>query len=257
VSAEFRDHFSPKAAEYAASRPTYPSELVDFLADASPRRRLAWDAGAGSGQLSVLLANRFERVIATDASVEQLAHAVPHPRVEYRRARAEDSIGLEGGAVDLAVSAQAAHWFDLDEYYREVRRVAAPDALVALVSYGVAEIEGDSVNAVFRRFHDVVLGEHWPPERLHVEAGYRSLPFPFVEIATPKLVLRVRWTLEELEGYVDTWSALRSLLREGGQPRLAAFRRELALAWGGPSAPREVRWPLSIRAARVGSAASG
>jgi SAM-dependent methyltransferase len=246
---EFRDFFSTKAAQYAASRPGYPLELVDFLADASPRLGLAWDAGAGSGQLSTLLARRFERVVATDASAAQLAHAVAHPNVEYRLARAEES-GLEAGTVDLAVSAQAAHWFDLDLYYREVRRVAAPRALVALVTYGVGDIDG-APGEVFSNFHSSVLAAHWPPERRHAEEGYRALPFPFEEMAAPKLFLREDWTLDQLTGYVDTWSALRSLVREQGDAPIAAFRRDLARAWGDPSTRREVRWPMSIRAARV------
>src|SRR5690606_34074924 len=95
--AGFPDHFSGHADEYAAHRPAYPPALVDYLAGRAPGRRLAWEAGCGSGQLSVPLAGRFQRVIATDASAEQLARAAPHPRVEYRRARAEAS-GLPDAA---------------------------------------------------------------------------------------------------------------------------------------------------------------
>jgi hypothetical protein len=254
----FHDHFSSRAGPYARFRPSYPDELASGLAALSPRSRLAWDAGAGSGQLSTVLAGRFERVIATDASAEQLAHAVSHPRVEFRRARAEAS-GLDAGTVDLAVSAQAAHWFDLDRYYAEVRRVASsPDAVVALVSYGIGDLDG-APGEVLLHFHGVVLADHWPPERRHVEEGYRSLPFPFPEFGRelddelgpmPK-ALRGSWTLEELVGYVGTWSALRSLTRERGDAPFAAFRRDLARAWGDPAARREVRWPLSIRAGRI------
>ena len=49
---DFKDHFSEVAAAYAAHRPTYPPALVDLLARLAPARRLAWDAGCGSGQLS-------------------------------------------------------------------------------------------------------------------------------------------------------------------------------------------------------------
>lgn len=249
MSGGFHDHFSAQASQYAAYRPSYPDELADFLAGASPRLRLAWDAGAGSGQLSTLLAGRFERVVATDASPEQLAHAARRVNVEYRHARAEES-GIESGSVDLAVSAQAAHWFDLDRYYAEVRRVAADDALVALVTYGIGDVDG-APGEVFSRFHSVVLASHWPPERRHVEAGYRTLPFPFDEIAPPSLLLRDEWTLEQLQGYVETWSAVRSLVREQGDAPLSGLRSELARAWGDPARRREIRWPLSVRVGRV------
>ncbi len=107
----FKDHFSATAAAYAAYRPIYPTALADFLAEIAPRSHLAWDAGCGSGQLSVLLADRFARVMATDASAEQIAHATPRPHVAYVVARAE-ACALADGTVDVAVAAQAAHWFD-------------------------------------------------------------------------------------------------------------------------------------------------
>ncbi len=145
-SGRFKDHFSEISAAYAAHRPSYPAALVDFLARLAPARRLAWDAGCGSGQLSVLLAGAFERVVATDASPEQIGRAASHARVEYRCARAEES-GLPERVADLATAAQAAHWFDLPSYYAEVRRVVRPGGIVALISYGVVTVGAD-VDAV-------------------------------------------------------------------------------------------------------------
>src|SRR5204862_514321 len=75
-SESFEDHFSEIAAPYAAHRPSYPAALDDFLARLAPETRLAWDAGCGSGQLSVLLAGPFDRVGATDASAAALAGLV-------------------------------------------------------------------------------------------------------------------------------------------------------------------------------------
>lgn len=245
----FKDHFSEAAAAYAAHRPTYPTALVDFLAGVAPRRGLAWDCGCGSGQLSVLLAGRFARVVATDASAEQLAHAAPHPRVEYARAPAEAS-GLPDAVADLAVAAQAAHWFDLEGYYAEVRRVARPGAIVALVTYAVMRI-ADDIDRVVDRFYGNVLVPYWPPERRHTEDGYRSLPFPFAEIAAPRLDLRADWALPQVLGYVETWSAVRALRRAAGSAAVDAFRRDLARAWGSAEASRAIRWPLAIRAGRV------
>ena len=136
----FKDHFSTTAAAYAAHRPTYPAALTEFLGEIAPRSDLAWDAGCGSGQLSVLLADRFARVIATDASTEQIVHATPHPNVAYVVARAEAGV-LGHCTADVAVAAQAAHWFDLPAYYAEVRRVGRPGGVVALVTYGLVRVD--------------------------------------------------------------------------------------------------------------------
>lgn len=247
----FKDHFSRIATDYAAHRPTYPAALVDRLAWLAPARRLAWDAGCGSGQLSVLLAGRFERVWATDASQEQIARATLNPRVVYSCATAQSS-GLPDGVVDLATAAQAAHWFDLPSYYAEVRRVARPGGIVALISYGVMSVDA-GLDAIIRPFYHDVLGSYWPPERHHVDEAYRSLSFPFEEITDPGSPheIQLEWRLEELVGYVGTWSAVGALTRAEGQAPLEAFHRALAHAWGPAERVRPVRWPLAIRVGRV------
>ncbi len=245
----FKDHFSERAAAYAAHRPTYPVALVDFLAGLTPGHRVAWDCGCGSGQLSLLLATRFARVIATDASAEQIATATRHPNVDYRCAPAEAS-GLSSGVADLAVAAQAAHWFDLTLYYAEVRRVARPGAIVALVTYWLLSID-DTIDPVIKRFYSEVLGPYWPPERRHVETNYRSLPFPFDEMEAPKLEIRVDWVLADVLGFVGTWSATRAIAEARGAAPLEEFRRELAQAWGSDGAVRPVRWPLVLRVGRL------
>ena len=247
----FKDHFSNLAAAYAAHRPSYPPALIERLARVAPARRLAWDAGCGSGQLSVLLAGRFERVWATDASREQIARATHNPKVVYNCAPAQSS-GLPGGVVDLATAAQAAHWFDLLSYYAEVRRVVRPGGIVALISYGVMSVDA-RLDAIIRPFYSDVLGSYWPPERRHVDEAYASLSFPFEEIIDPgsPLEIQLEWRLEELVGYVGTWSAVSALTRAEGQAPLEAFHRALAHAWGPAERIRTVRWPLAIRVGRV------
>ena len=247
-----QDHFSGHAAAYAAHRPEYPAALVELLADLAPERALAWDCGCGSGQLSAGLAERFQRVVATDASAAQLAHARRHPRVAFVRCRAERA-GLaprtSAGGFDLVVAAQAAHWFELDAWYAEVRRVARPGALVALASYDRMRVAPD-VDAVVERFYTQVAGPHWPERRRHVEERYLSLPFPFRELETPRLDLRARWSAGQLADYVETWSATRALERAEGRGPIEAFRRELERTWGAAT-ERDVRWPLALRLGRV------
>jgi SAM-dependent methyltransferase len=248
-SRRFKDHFSDGAAAYAAHRPSYSAALVDFLARLAPARRLAWDSGCGSGQLSLLLAGPFERVVATDASPEQIARAAPHPKVEYRCAPAEAS-GLPAGVVDLATAAQAAHWFDLPAYYAEVRRVAGRGGIVALISYGVVTVDAD-LAMIIQPFYRGVLAAYWPPERRHVDDGYRSLPFPFEELDAPAFEIRLDWRLEDLVGYIGTWSAVWALEQAQGRGPFATLKRELAGVWGPATAVRTVRWPLALRVGRV------
>jgi ubiquinone/menaquinone biosynthesis C-methylase UbiE len=115
--------FSTVAREYANFRPGYPPALFAWLAEVAPSRDAVWDCGCGSGQASTALAEYFSMVYATDVAPEQVGAAKAHPRVRYAVAPAEKS-GLADGSVDLVTVAQALHWFDVETFYAEARRVA-------------------------------------------------------------------------------------------------------------------------------------
>jgi SAM-dependent methyltransferase len=245
----FKDHFSVRSGDYAAFRPTYPLAVVDDLANLCQATDAALDVGCGTGQLSVLLAERFAHVIATDASPHQVQNAQAHPRVTYRVAPAEAS-GLAQASVDLIAAAQAAHWFDLPAFYAEARRVGRPGAIVALLTYGMLEADAD-VDAVVQHFYNDVVGPYWPPERRHVESGYREFDFPFEELGTPRRAITVEWRAADLIGYADTWSAVRGAEKALGRSPIAEFERDLHQAWGDPQRSRTIRFPLSLRVGRV------
>ena len=241
------DHFSERADLYARFRPTYPPSLAEALAVHTRGRSLAWDAGCGSGQLSVALAGAFDRVHATDLSRAQLDGARPHPGVVYA---CEDSgaCSLADGAADLVVAAQAAHWFDLDAFYAEAARVGGMGGVVALVSYGATRIAPE-LDRVIESFRLGTLAPHWPPGRHHVEDGYASLPFPFAPLPAPTLDLRAHWTADGFLGYVASWSGTRRLLKAGGHGALEAFGEEIRARWG--PGRRLVCWPLAVRQGRI------
>lgn len=241
--------FGAGGGAYARFRPEYPAELVDFLLGIAPGRRLAVDVGCGSGQLTTALAAGFERVLGLDPSQSQLDHALAHPRVEYRCAGAE-ALPVPDGTVDLITAAQAAHWFDLPAFYAEVRRVAAPGASLALITYGRQELDTD-LNERFQRFYADEIGPFWPPERALVDAGYRTLEFPFDELPTPALEIRKSFDLAGLIGYLSTWSAATNAREAGRADLLENYAEDLARAWGDPARERPVRWPISIRLGRV------
>jgi SAM-dependent methyltransferase len=244
----FKDHFSGHAARYAEARPRYPAALFEWLARQCAGHALCWDAGCGNGQASVALAAHFAHVHATDPSAEQVAHAHAHERVAYRVEPAE-RCSLGDGAAQLATIAQAMHWVELDAYYAEVRRVLAPGGVFATWCYGLMRIAPE-FDALVAELYEPVLGPYWAPERHLVDTGYATLPFPFEPIAVPPFEMRLDWTLAEVLGYLETWSAVQKYRRQTGCDPLAPFAPRLAAAWG-EADRRPVEWPLSLRAGRV------
>lgn len=244
-----RNWFDRGGEAYARFRPEYPAEVTQFLASVSPGRALAVDVGCGNGQLTGHLAQHFDKVLGLDPSADQITHATPHPRVEYGCAAAE-RLPVVDHSADLITAAQAAHWFDLPRFYDEVRRIAVPHAVVALVSYGVLRLE-EGLDTRLRRFYWQEIGPYWPPERKLVDNGYVDLPFPFDELAAPVLEICKAWTLEELLGYISTWSAVRNVREAGREGILQHFAADLAQLWGEPALRREVRWPINMRVGRL------
>ncbi len=244
MSESFADHFAKVAAAYAGFRPTYPVALFEWLAEIAPARELAWDCACGSGQASADLAGHFTRVVATDASRAQVEAALQHPRVEFRVAPAESS-GLPDGSVDLITVAQALHWFPLERFYAEVRRVAKPGGVLAAWTYGVLAVEGEEVNGAVQHFYHDVVGPYWPPERRHVEDGYRALPFPFAAVAAPAFEMTASWSLRELLGYFRSWSATARFVAVQGYDPVTTLERELSPMWG--DRRHTIRWPLAMK----------
>jgi ubiquinone/menaquinone biosynthesis C-methylase UbiE len=244
----FKDHFSTLASRYSAFRPIYPAALFDYLAGLCAEHHAVWDCACGTGQASLALAERFDSVVATDASPQQLAAAPLHPKVLYRVARAEDS-GLVAGSVDLITVAQALHWFDLDAFYREVNRVLKQSGVIAVWTYGTLHVEGTGVDHMVQDYYHRVVGPYWPPERQLVEDGYRTLPFPFAEISSAAFAMEESWDRARLMGYLRTWSATSRYVEARGVDPVAALDEKLAPLW--EQLTRKVTWPLALRVGRV------
>jgi SAM-dependent methyltransferase len=223
--------------------------LFRFLASSTPANQLAWDCATGNGQAAVALANWFERIIATDASEKQIANAEANPRVQYRVAPAERS-GFEAQrSVDLVTVAQALHWFDLERFYAEVRRVLKPEGVLAAWAYKLASVTL-SIDVIVNHYYSDVVGDYWPAERVLVEK-FEELAFPFLEMAAPRFEMEAEWNVDRMIGYLRTWSATQRFMAANQRDPLEAIEKELVSAWGDAGESRRVVWPLTVRVGRV------
>jgi SAM-dependent methyltransferase len=126
--------FTDRAADYAKFRPDYPASAIDAILGglARPASLVAADVGAGTGISSRMLADRGVRVEAVEPNAAMRAAAARHPRVTWRDGTAERT-GLADGSIDLVVSAQAFHWFDVAAAAAEFQRVLRAGGRLALM----------------------------------------------------------------------------------------------------------------------------
>ncbi len=257
----FKDLFSSNSKEYAISRPKYPQSLFEFLVGLVPCRNLAWDCATGNGQAAVCLSEYFEQVIASDASKEQIANAQHRNNIRYEVFPAEKT-KLTDDSVDLITIAQALHWFNLDGFYKEAKRVLKKDnngsspgssrgGIIAAWAYGLHSISAE-VDTIVHLLYEDIVGPYWPKERKIVENRYEDIPFPFQEIDTPIFRIELDWNLSELIGYLYTWSSVQKFIEKNNSDPIKQIYDDLAAAWGEKqtSHKRRVVWPIYMKAGR-------
>lgn len=243
------DRFSKQSAEYAAARPSYPDELFEFLAKESPARHLAWDCGTGNGQAAIRLVDYFEKVYATDISAAQLEKARPHKNIQYVKLN-ESVTGLENASVDLVTAAQAVHWFDLEKFFGEAKRVLKPQGVIAMWGYGYISAADEKVDKVFQKLGREILEEYWDKNVNKIWNGYGALVFPFEEIESPAFILETDWSRDQFISYVSSWSAAQKFKDKNNHSVLDLVWDELMDAWESPDDRYSFSAPLTIRVGR-------
>ncbi len=108
------------------------------------------------------------------------------------------------------------------------------------------------VDAVIMKLYEDLVGPYWLPECYLVEAGYRTIPFPFEEIQPLAYAIELPWSLDDLLGYLGTWSATRRFMNVHGANPVDQIAEELTGAWGDPAEKKPTHWQLYLRVGRVG-----
>ena len=246
-----RNTFAEKSESYVRARPRYPAGLFRWIYGQCQEHGSAWDCATGNGQAAFSLATYFVRVDATDHSAEQIAHALPHPRVRYSVASAEAS-GLPDAEYDLVTVAQALHWFHFERFWREVRRVTRPNAFFCAWGYDWPETTPAVDQTLIAPFR-ALLEPYWASNNRIVWNGYRTeeVGFPFARVSAPCFAIEAGWTLDQLVDYLMTRSAFK---RSGGDARARQAIDELlrrARSFIPADEVIQIRMPLKVLAGRV------
>ncbi|XP_061367576.1 uncharacterized protein LOC133310631 [Gastrolobium bilobum] len=253
--------FVKQAKQYAEGRPSYPSQLFQFIASKTPSHHLAWDVGTGTGQAAISLAAIYKNVIATDASDKQLEFAAKLPNVRYQHtsstmtmAELEQKVSPQG-TVDVVTIAQAIHWFDLPTFYEQVKWVLKkPQGVIAAWCYNLPRIS-DEVDAILDRLY-LDSGPYWDPARRWVDDNYKNIDFPFEPVDGADHTGPFEFVIEreiDLDGfltYLTSWSAYQTAKEKGVEILREDVIEKLKLAWG-EDAKKIAKYPVYLRIGRV------
>lgn len=243
-----KDHFSNSSDNYAKFRPTYPQTIFEFIYPLLKEKNRAWDCGTGSGQVAQELSKEFVLVEATDISQSQLDNAYQAENINYTKQTSEQT-NFEDDTFDLITVAQAVHWFDVERFNKEVKRVGKPNSIIALIGYELFNVSPE-IDDIILHFYKNIIGPYWDPERKHLEQKYQTIDFPFKELETPEITNIKLWKLENLIGYLNTWSSVKHFIKKNEYNPLDEISNELTKAWGSTEI-RKINFPIIFRAGRI------
>lgn len=135
------DKFTDKASNYQSFRPSYPTELINYLytrVGLSEKNTIA-DIGSGTGLFSAPLLQHGSTVYAVEPNTDMReaanTHLAQYPRFHSIAASAEHT-GLPSQSIDFITVAQAFHWFDQLAFKAECQRLLKPNGKVILIWNG-------------------------------------------------------------------------------------------------------------------------
>ncbi|GLU55583.1 class I SAM-dependent methyltransferase [Dyadobacter frigoris] len=244
-----KDNFSSHSRQYSVFRPTYPDEAIEFILNLVNNKTNVWDCGTGNGQLAGKLSPFFQHVYATDISENQIMNAVRKDNITYEVVSAEN-VTFNENFFDLITVAQAIHWFDFDNFYEKVRHTLKPDGIIAVIGYNLMTIDGECDKIIHRLYSDILGDTYWDKERKYLDEQYKTIPFPFQEIQAPSFSQKVKWNLDELIGYLNTWSAVQHFIKKNGTNPVDEVRKDFEKMWG-KEKQKEVTFPTLLRIGKL------
>lgn len=157
-----KSRFSDRVEDYIRYRPSYPADLVGFIAEKmelGPGKEVA-DMGSGTGIFSRLLLDKGcvvngvePNVLMRMAAEESLRDYVHFNSIS---GSAEQS-GLADKSIDLICAAQSFHWFEVEAFRAEALRIIKPGGSAALI-WNQRNLEASE----FHREYEALLCRHIP-----------------------------------------------------------------------------------------------
>lgn len=153
---ESKDLFSQKGNIYAIGRPTYASQLIEYLFRkvGFNKNSIIADIGSGTGIFAKQIVDFCDTVICIEPNedMRRVAHRnlSSYPNIQIVDGDAENT-KLGNNSVDFITAAQSFHWFDTDKFLAESKRILKPNGKVFLV-WNVRDSESELCKENYRIF---------------------------------------------------------------------------------------------------------
>jgi SAM-dependent methyltransferase len=246
------DRFASTENYYAAHRPGYGDEAIEYLAEQYElgQSSRALDLGCGAGQIAVPLAEHAGEVVGMDPNEAMLDHArdraadAGRENIDWRVGSDADlpAVAPDLAPLDLTTMGRSFHWMNQARTLDALREYTAPGGGVALLNdpewlrRGTADWQAAVYEMVCEFLAD-------PPERTgpvsHDDPWDEKLAaHGFREVETREFDLRRDWTVEGALGYVfslsycspETFGDEQAAFADRVRERLAAFEEPLVQA---------------------------
>ena len=243
-----KDLFSSQSKAYAAFRPTYPAELYEFIYSHTRNFDVAWDCATGNGQVARDLSKRFDKVVATDISQQQLDESFKAPNIEYSISKAEET-SFSDDSFDLITVGQALHWINTNRFYNEAVRVGKKGSTIAVWGYSILTVNNE-IDPLFNEFYFEKVGKYWDAARRLVEDKYATIEFPFKNPREAEFQIKVKWNIDQFAGYLTSWSATQKFIKaEGGNP-VPDFIRSIKRLWDEQEI-KSIQFPVFLKVGMI------
>ncbi|CAG0898278.1 unnamed protein product [Cyprideis torosa] len=268
--------------EYARWRPSPPKLLVDAIvqfttlgrkigsgADIVSTVPSACDVACGSGQLTFKLAPFCNQIVGVDISASQIEEAKKKMRTDsftggFKNLKFEVTsaynLPFPDSCLSLVTVNQAAHWFDMDEFYVEVDRVLKPGGVLSISGHGRCRLEERGrtprqnafLDAAYSKFYEEHLVPYFPVKTIDYRNLCYASPWSGAEtldyIDDPSFVTVFDdIPIDSFFKYIRTISAFQEFKAVHGRDAAEALLMELARSMG-LSEPEGLRviYPYSL-----------
>ncbi len=238
---------------YSMYRPVYPETLIEYITELCVTKDKAWDCCTGTGIVANMLSARFNKIIATDISSSQIAHAILKNNIEYKVENIYDA-NIPKNSVDLIAVAQAFHWLDQLKFYNKVREVMKPCGTLAIWCHSPYP---DEIADVTKKYLSLVI-ESLPKDEMtvymknlaYIESGYAKIDMPF-EIRNYKLFEMIQqWDMYRYVGYLESISASNIYKEKYGHSAVVNIIDDLRKIWGNESKKMTLNWKIHLHTFR-------